>query len=271
MAEPEDMTLEELEAALDRTGLPQPEPVEPEASAEPAEPAHEPTPDAPPQETPAETKAEEVTDQDIIDARIAEMESRAKHFEQVAGKHAGEVGFLKQRLTELQQRLAAPPSEEAGMYSEPSARPEPAVPAPTSDAVASWVVQQAVAQAAAEFTNSHSDFGQLQGDIMGYIQASGYDPTTVIAANDPLVAARETKRMLEESYWHVRAQKDAARKVELTEKRATMKAAAIAAKQAASPSGSGATPPPKPKDKSMNEMSVEELDAALQRETRGLW
>lgn len=274
MADPEDMTLEELEKALDQGGLPQPEPIEPEASEEPAEPTPAPveTEAAPAQEAPAEPKAEEVTDQDILEARLAEYESRSKHFEQVAGKHAGEVGFLKQQLAELRQRLmATQASEDAGLYQpEPSQRPEP-TPAPKSDAVASWAVAQAAQQAVAEFVGTHPDYPTIKDDIAAYLQQTGYDAAPILAAQDPLFAARETKRMLEESYWHIRAQKDAARKAELTTKRAEQKAAQVAAKQAASPSGSGATPPPKPKEKSVSDMSLDELEAAMRKETRGLW
>lgn len=199
-----------------------------------------------------------------------ELEARAKHWESVAGRNAGELGFIRNQLKALQDAQNRPRQEVE--YQEQSDAPAPTqAPAPTRDGLAEWAVQQAVQQAVGAFENSHPDVKDLNDQMTEYIKGSGYNLANVMQMNNPIEAQREVARALEEAYWHSKAAVNATRRAELEAKREAIQVKAAANKLKASVSGTAATPPPKPKSKTVDEMTDAELEAEMVRSVGGRW
>ena len=272
MPDPEKMSQEEIEKALEDIALEKVDAseftgeAEPEPQPEPEVPA--PEPETEPEPAPeAETAAEpEVQEADILRAQLAEMEARAQHYERLAGSHAGKLGFLEQRLKNLEARPI-----QQGYVEE--AEPTLTIPAPSQEdgSFKTWVIAQAIKSGVEDFRREHQDADEFQQGIAKYLESSGYDPRHVLESNDPLRAQQESKRVLEEAYFAARADKEATRRSELQQKRADQIANLEKLKKKAAPSASGNAPPPRPTQKTPNEMSREELDAALAEATGGRW
>lgn len=271
--DPEKMSQEEIEKALHDVAVgaitdselageaePEPQP-EPEPEAPPPDQTDEPVP-----EPEAEPEPEvEVSEADILRAQLAEMEARAQHYERLAGSHAGKLGYLEKRLSNLESQ---PVRRE---YEDVEATPQPPQSTPSDDGYKAWVIAQAVASGVQDFWREHPDTVDLQDGIKQYLEQTGYDPKSILESNDPLRAQRESKRVLEEAYFAARADKEAVRRTELQQKRADQIKNLEQLKKKAAPSASGHAPPPKPTQKSPNEMTREELDAALLEATGGRW
>lgn len=234
---------------------------EPEATleAEPAEPA-EPEPGTP-------TDTEPPDEAEILRLRLEAYEAEQRKLEaKLAGRDAGERGYiqqLKRQIEELRAGNGATEPEE-GDLDDPAPRPRRS-PSPQQDAIASWAVSQAVSVAGAEFTAAHSDFSELQSDIQAYVGKSGFDPQTILLSNDPIAAGREVTRVLQEAYWHVKAERKRAHVAELQKRRAdSMRGVEEAKKKAAISAPGSSTPPPK-KQKKIEDLSLEELQARVSR------
>ena len=201
---------------------------------------------------------------------IQELEARVKHFESLAGRNAGELGFVKQQLRKLQEAQRAPRAEEDTFDAEPEPERRPVQRREPSgrDDVAAWAVSQAVTQAVAEFGRQHPDVAEMQEAIGAYLTQSGYDPKQVLESDSPVEAAKETVRVLDSAYWHAKAEATAKKRQELQAKRAAQFPQAEKAKRKAAISGTGNAPPPKPQPKSFEDMSLEELEAEIQRQLR---
>ena len=247
MGDPGDeMTDEQLEAALSAAGgvppageavpepLPDPDPI----------PAQETEPVA--EEAPAEPAKEPEADYETQQARLLreELEARAKHWESVAGRNAGKLGWLEGQIRAMQAAQAAQQVDDNGEQIE-----RPPAPAPTRDGLAEWAVQQAVQQAVGAFEASHPDVQELSEKMTERIKASGYDLQSVLALNNPIEAQREISRALDEAYWHTKAEVTATRRAELTAKREAIQSQAAANKLKASVSATASVPPPKPRAK----------------------
>lgn len=232
------------------------------------EPEAEPEQEAPAEEEAKEEepKEEEKPEVDSKDLMIQELEARVKHFESLAGRNAGELGFVKQQLRKLQESQHTAPREEEAEYVEPDSRPAPSREPKSRDEVVAWAVSQAVQQAAGEFATSHSDAGELQEAMQAYLSDTGYNPKDVFDLENPIAAARETKRALEEAYWHAKATRASTMRKEAETRRAAQIPQMEKAKRKAAISGSGAAPPPKPKPKTYADMTVDELEAEIQKE-----
>lgn len=268
--DPEKMSQEEIEQALhdaavgaitdsDIAGEAEPEP-----QPEPEAPTPEPEPEPQPEESAQEP---EVSEADILKAQLAEMEARAQHWERVAGNHAGKLGFLEQRLSNLE----AAPVRQPETYEEAEIPAAPPAATDRDGSYKTWVVAQAIKSGVEDFRMEHPDAQEFNEGIATYLQESGYNPKMILESNDPLRAQLESKRILEEAYFAARAGKEAIRRSELVQKRADQIKNMEQLKKKSAPSASGNAPPPKPTQKSPQEMSREELDAALQEATGGRW
>jgi len=273
----EDLGLDELEAMLEKPEVPSPEE---EAEPEPAEPSEseappeqEPEGEAKPEPAQEEQKPEpsEDLDAEILRARLEAAEAAAKKWEQVAGRHGGELGFLKNRMREIEGRIQTLRSEQEPI--EPSDLPQPDAPrtpspGPRTDPLATWAVNQAIAQASADFMRTHPDMGDMKDDFEQYLKNSNYNAADLIGANDPIWAASETNRLLEEAYWNAK-QAFKQRVASALEKRKADQVPRLdQAKRKAAISASGAAPAPKPQVKPLSDMSLEELEKELKRLTK---
>lgn len=264
----EDMSVDDLAKILDagpsqeETPPPPPTP-EPVAVQEEAK-----SPVADPAAEPEAAKPESDLEREILESRMTELEARARHWESVAGKNGGEVGHLRKMVESFREQQA-----KAEQNGEPGFEPEPVrpTPRPGKDAFEAWAITEASNQAAARFEMQHPDSKDLGNEIRDYLVAQKYDGASIATANDPIEAATEATRVLTEAYWHVRAQKEAARRAELTTKRADQTKLAEDARKKAAISGSGGTPPPKPRDKTFDEMDPKEIGSWLDREMAGRW
>lgn len=266
MTEPdfESMSVEDLDKLMEHPELigQAPETPAPEPVAE-----VKPTPEAAPEPVKAEEPApvEEDLDAKIRDTRIEEYEAKAKHWESVAGKHAGELGFLRGEIKQLRDAQLRAPEADSHAYDE---RPAPAPPARV-DSVTQWAVQKSVEEATGKFLSGHPDYDtEMHKEMAEYLQKSGYDPKAVMESADPVWAAREAERALEEAYWHSKARRTAAVRADLETRRATQTAKAKDAKVQAAVSGSGGSAPPATPEKPVAEMSVAELEKRLVHLTR---
>jgi hypothetical protein len=258
-----------LEAALSQGDAYVPPAGEPEPTPAPEAPSEEPT-------TPEETAQEEASptpepppepDPETERMRLLteEMEARAKHWESVAGRNAGELGYIKQQLRAIQAAQSRGDIEEV----EPD-RSAPQAP-PRRDGVSEWAVQQAVSQSVSSFEASHPDVTELQDKMAEYVRGTGFDMQAVLAMDNPVEAQREISRALEEAYWHTKAVVKASRRAELEQKREAIQMKSAETKLKASVSATASTPPPKPKPKTVDEMTDDELEKEMVRVQNGRW
>jgi hypothetical protein len=89
------------------------------------------------------------------------------------------------------------------------------------------------------------------------------DPEAIIAIGDPREVERETTSLLEQVYWKANAIHKANIRSSLETRKADQIKGIIEAKKKASISGSGGNAPPAIKQKSFEEMTLSELDAAM--------
>ena len=267
--DPTQMSDDDLEKALNQGAEfvpPESEPTpEPEVSSEPEPevPAEEVVPDPTP---PPEPKLD--TESERLRLLSEEMEARAKHWESVAGRNAGELGFIKSQLKAIQ---AAQASVQAGEYTQSEPEQGSTPPPPTRDGLAEWAVQQAVQQSVSGFEASHPDVTDIQDKMVEYIKNSGYDMQTVLSMSNPIDAQREMNRALEEAYWHTKAAVVATRRAELSVKREAIQTNSATDKMKASVSATASAPPPKPKAKTQDEMTDSELEDEMVRAMNGRW
>lgn len=175
---------------------------------------------------------------------------------QNAGRQSGERGYINQLKREIEQLRAGATDE---FSEEAISQPRTRAAEPTQSSISAWAVERAISDAAAHFSQAHSDHEEMKDGIAQYVQQSGYDPQRLLEMGDPIEAGREVTRILEESYWHVKAANTRARVAELQAKRADSMPGLEQAKRKAAVSASGSsTPPPKPATKT-DDLSVEEL------------
>lgn len=256
----------------------------PEDSTPPAEPpATEPTPAAPAegaptsQESPAETAPVETAEDDekeILRAQVEEaralarkQEMQAKRHESLAGKNAGELGFLRDRVRALEQALAQRTGEEIPAYEaeRPAATPEPPR-REAQDENAEYLRSLALERAGQRFNSQYSDIGEVHEQMAAYLKENmpRYD-----AAASLIQVEREVTRALEEAYWDAKAAKHRANAEMRQKRQAEQFGRQKEAKMQASISGSSAAPPTSVKEeKTLEQMSVQELEAELVRLTR---
>lgn len=268
------MSLEELDRLMSGG---EPAPKEPAPTDEPAsetEPvAEEPTSETEPvAEEEPEKEDEPEPEPDPRDLIIQELEARVKHFESLAGRNAGELGFVKQQLRKLNEAhkqtvRSDDDTFDADSEPEPERRTAPRRERSRDD-VATWAVSQAVQQAVNDFGRQHPDVAEMQEAIGAYLKQSGYDPSAVLESDSPVEAAKETRRVLEEAYWHSKASTASERRKAAETKRAAQIPQLEKAKRKAAISGTGGAPPPKPQPKTYEQMTLEELEAELQKEYR---
>lgn len=268
--DPNQMTDEDLEKAMgqgEEFVPPEPQPISaPDAPVEPEPetPSEEVIPETPIPEPEVDAEAERLR------LLSEELEARAKHWESVAGRNAGELGFIKSQLKAIQAAQMAAQQGDYAQQSEPaqgSTQPAP----PQRDGLAEWAVQQAVVQAVNGFETSHPDVKDIQDKMVEYIKASGYDMGNVLGMNNPIDAQREMARALEEAYWHTKATVIATRRTELSAKREAIQTKAATNKMKASVSATASAPPPKPQPKTVDEMTDKELEAEMTRVSGGRW
>lgn len=262
------LSIDELASILDgKAPVPEPEPTQPEA--ETAQPKDE---TVPPEEIPQPsategTKEPEPTadelDRKILQAQVEEARALAKKHEQVAGRSAGELGFLRQRVQELQSLFEARPAQDPEYAEEPRA---PAPPKSQADEeTRAYTREIAVERGASKFHALHSDIQAHIQNIGEYLKEQDF---SYRQSAGPLEAERETLRILEEAYWDAKA-KSHRTALEVHQKtRADQFARMQEAKKRATISGSSSHAAPAPKPKTLDDMSIEELGKELDRLTR---
>jgi len=299
---------DELESALGQAVFGK-DPVIPGLDSEPEsvsdEPEQETSPEVPPEtadEVEASTEGEEeshppeskeqtgpepdVTDNDIFEQELKAIRARADHWEKVAGRHAGELGFLKQQLRRTRESSPVPYAPETtdteegfeGHTERQAPRAPQAQQVQANDNVTSWAIQQAMKNTYQAFVGRHQDVTEqdVQTDIAKYLHAVNFDAEPLLTANDPAYVQQVLDGALEEAYRYVSAQREEKRLAELRTRRAEQTTKRTEAKKKASVSASGSAPTPAPtpkqKPKTLSEMTDEELEKAMSRETEGkIW
>ena len=273
MAEQDDMSLEQLEAAMAELSQ-EPKAEVPAADADP-EPEKEPekddqAPAAEKEPEPEEVKpvdapapAEEIPSElDVLKAQLAANQSALEHFKSVSGRNAGEADFLRSKMKDLERQFTV--RAEAGDDPD-TTRPEPA----TNDRVSEWTTRQALTVGSAQFFDSNPGAKEFMPQITAYLQSN--DRSNVIVPGDPMATQERVKGILQEAYWGARQEHEAAHAAALSTKRATQIANLDRAKKVSAPSASGGAPPKKDTAKKIDDMSIKELESALAHETGGRW
>jgi hypothetical protein len=172
----------------------------------------EPTPEAKPVE---DEKPSEPEIPEHVRLRMEATELERKKFEALAGRHAGELGFLRNKLKELETRLQSQPSAETG-YESVETTDQHEVKPQGQDRFAEWAVQQSLAQTVAAFGAQYPDANGMATEISDYLSANGIDLATIAQSRDPISTATEVRTALELAYLHVATAKkqEAATKAE---------------------------------------------------------
>lgn len=273
-----DLPIEDLEAMM-RGEKPIPGADTPPAEPSGTEPIPEPsTEEAPASETetaetaPAETTVED-DEKEILRAQVEEaralarkQEMQAKRNESLAGKHAGELGYLKERMKALEQMIETRRAEDPSLYEE---RPAPAPqqePQRRGDDLADYLRSLALERGANRFESMHPDVHEFIPQIGEYMKSHmpQYDNNT-----SPAAVEQEVMRAFGEAYWDVKAAKHRANAEMREKRRAEQFGRQKEAKAQAVISGSAASPAiPAREQKTLEEMSVQELEKELVRLTR---
>jgi len=254
-----------------------------EAVAQEPEPAQMPEPDEPTPsdptpvpETPPEVAQEaapvkpvepsqEDIDRELLASRIEAAEAHAKKLEaKLVGREAGENGYIQQ-LKERIRRLESGVDPEPVQYQEPS---ESAPVQDTKDGLKAWAIQQATKEAFSSFMASHVDSSELEQEMTKYLQDSGFDGSRLTQLGDPIAAAREVTRMLDESYWSVKESRVRSRVAELQTRKADQVRGLEEAKRRATSSAAGSPTPPLAPRKTTSELSLSELEARMKALSR---
>jgi hypothetical protein len=192
-------------------------------------------------------------------------QAQAKHFEKIAGRNAGEVGFLKQQYDALASQLSALRAERhddgSGYTPEPPALPRPE--STRTDPIATWAVGTAINAAGAAFAQAHPDFADSQNEVMAYLKNSGLDAGNLLTLNDPAEAATRVTRALEEAHSYVVRERTEKALTDLRAKKVEQMAQRRVNIAKATISGSGSTPPPPTAAKSLDQMTEQELLAKM--------
>lgn len=268
------MSIEDLDRvmrdAVSNT-TPEPPPAEPETPPPP--PVQPEPPPSPPPEAPGGEQAP-VDELELLRAKLAEQEAHSKHWEQVASRHAGRMGYLEQQLAELRTahvgRPRREPDDDSGEDADAPVRVS-STPPPSPDKFGAWAVQRAIRDAGAEYVHQHPDYAEHIPKLSEYLVSIGYTSDALLTTSDPAAAERETIGLLREHHLHVQKERAAAHQKEMVERKAQQTAAQAKAKQQASPSASGSAPPPKPGPKAYKDMTLDELDQAMAQGTGGRW
>lgn len=272
MSELEDKSVEELERMLDELASGQVKPPEQEVSESVPVPEPEEVPSTPePEAAKPEEKKELEFDAEDLKLQLEEFAARAKHWESIAGKNAGEVGFLRQKIRELESGLKAKQPQEE-FSSELETEPRPVEPATDKSIdrfskLSSWAVSDAIGKAGANFLQTNPDALEMQDQLRQYLEPRINEVRDMFSANDPAEVYKETTRLFNEAYWHAKAESLALARKQAKERRAEQFSKLKESKQAASVSGTGAIPAPPPKVKTLDEMTVQELDRRLRQLT----
>ncbi len=224
---------------------------------------------AKPEETPKEPEPEPDVDQlsaEIWEKRLQAAEETSKRFESLAGRNAGEVGFLRQKIRELETRLSSPTPDENGEAA--TYQPEPERRS-GRDPVAAYVVAQAVPTAVNAFEARHPDAVSLAGDMGTFLTENKLDLKALAEGIDPTEVAAQTEHVLSMAYDFAKSKARATEIAQLETKRAEMFTRLKDRKQSASTSAPGSTPAPKPQAKTLADLSEKELMEELQRALRG--
>jgi len=221
----------------------------------------EPTP-APAEPEKAEPVAEpEVSELDVLRAKIDEALATAKKNESIAGRATAESGYLKGQIARLQTELRGRGVESTDF--EPP--PEPVRNEPSRD-TSGYLGKVAVDRAARLFMGEHpalpqeavSDAGKYANE---YFRAEPDDTPEDIELR--------MRALLREGLYDHQARQSAKMASDREVRRADQMRALTTAKAKATISGSGSPPPPISKPKTLDEMSAAELDAELRRMTQG--
>lgn len=265
----ESMPLDDLEKLMSdmAAGRVTAEPVE-ETPAEP-EPSPEPEPEAPREPEVAEPEAPapepepaEDLEKESLKAQLEALALRQKANDEKFGRLGGELDYWRRKATE---RQAAPQrAPESDSYEEVQEEPQraPQVDDPTR----AWVLEQAVNQGITRFAEQNPETNELIPELMEYLKANGYTDGAIYSrAETPTDIQREAYRVMSEAFWHVRAEKAEARRVEYETKRAEQFSRQKEAKARASISASGSPPAPRQKPVSLNDAPLSDLEAQLNR------
>ena len=223
----------------------------PELQAAPDEPADEPEPQASTEPEPAaDTVEPEPADEpepvpselDELRAQLDVVGKQAKHFESVAGGHAGKVGYLERQLQELRDQVSRQVAQpQADSYAEPQPQP-PVQPAQVPDNYVQYMSRQAIDNGERAFLSNH-------GDIMVKDEASGQssvDPLFQVelqkhtaevqrlqSLSDPAQIQQEAERIMSDAYGQFDIARAAVHAAETTRKRADSAASLKAKKRTA--------------------------------------
>lgn len=243
----------------------EPEPEAPAAPTPEPEPEEAPTPE--PQSEPEEPELTvEVLDSELLRRRLEHAEAEAKRFEQLAGRNAGELGFVKNKVRDLERAFA---NRQPGDSYEAEEVPESEAKASTPDPVTAYVVSQAVPAAVASFEMRHPDSTELADGMLAWMGQNNINIGSLAQGNDPAAVAAETERILSSAYDAAKSAKRESDIAALQTKRAEMFERLNTTKRSASASASGSSAPPQPKPKTLDDLSEKELMAELQRALRG--
>jgi hypothetical protein len=245
----------------------------PESQSEetPKEPAEEEkAPEAETTETPQVETAPVADLPEHYKLMLEEAEARAKKWESVAGRHAGELGYVRKsqaelldRIKEMEARVAGQSEQLAQEDTEPQSRPRRS----TRDSIASWAVNRALMDAGQQFMASHPDIPELKDYLAAYMNERKSEISSISELDDPLEAQMRTLSLLEEGYWHAKAEAKAKARPEAEKKYAEQIKGFSEMKKKAAISASGSTQSTRPRDKADSEMSLQELEEKIRRLT----
>lgn len=209
----------------------------------------------------------EAVDKELLAEKLKHAEEEAKRFESIAGRHAGELGFLKTKLQEVEARLSAAPPSDGGY--EPPAVPEPIPPGQGRDKLLSYIVAQAIPQAVASFESRYPDAATLADGMGKYLRDNGVNLQALTQSDDPLFVSREVDRHLTSAYDYAKSAQRAEKIRSLETKRAEMFARIKEAKTSASPPVPASPPAPEPPPKAFADLSQAEMLKEIGKLVRG--
>jgi hypothetical protein len=283
--DPSELSKEDLTELINTGELPEPTPDEQADSQESDEQADadqeaEPeTDDA--EQPPAADEADDEQAEEVVDpqqARLDEAIARARHFETVAGRLGGKIGFLERQNQQQQQQilqLSQASARDADGFDTQQQMSQPAIqPQPSTDPNAMYLSQQAVSSQFANFAQRNPgivDPKGPQGVNMEFAQqlASRAEELQMLSqSGNALEAAAQAEQIYSETFSQVLRDR-AIRVREDAERRSADQAEALKKKKRAQASAAASAKPatPKRQPRTVKELSKDQLKQLIDSRT----
>lgn len=140
---------------------------------------------------------------------VMALDAKSKHFEAVAGRHAGQADHYKKKWDAAQREIAALKKGDGESF---AGDEKPAQATSRQDQLVerqhAYLVEQAIVGGVQRVLARHADAKQFNNEIQKHLETDPtFDEKAILESDDPKEAARLMESAVESAYWAVVAQR----------------------------------------------------------------